>query len=49
VPFLGTNLWRSNYEVTSDSRRFIVHTLLDKAGAAPITVVVNWAAAVGTR
>ena len=43
VPFLGS-IYRSDYEVVGDGRRFLVNTLMEGAAAAPITVVVNWTA-----
>ena len=49
VPYLGTSLWRSSYEVVGDGRRFLVNTLVEDAGPAPITVVLDWAADLGRR
>ena len=46
VPFAGS-LFRTNYDVTADGRRFLVNTVVEGAGATPITVVVNWS--VGSR
>jgi len=43
VPFLGS-VYRSQYEVVGDGRRFLVNTLDDGAGFSPITVVLNWTA-----
>jgi WD40-like Beta Propeller Repeat len=46
VPFAGS-LFRTNYDVTADGRRFLVNTVVEGAGATPITVAVNWS--VGSR
>jgi hypothetical protein len=35
---------RYAYDVTADGQRFLVNTAVEKADAAPITVVVNWTA-----
>lgn len=43
VPFLGS-LYRSDYEVVGDGRRFLVNTLVEGAASTPITVVLNWTA-----
>ena len=32
------------YAVTADGQRFLLNTLVDESGAAPVTVVVNWTA-----
>jgi Tol biopolymer transport system component len=32
------------YAITADGQRFLLNTLLDESGGAPLTVVVNWAA-----
>jgi hypothetical protein len=32
------------YTVTTDGQRFLLNTLVDESGAAPLTVVVNWQA-----
>jgi serine/threonine protein kinase/Tol biopolymer transport system component len=34
------------YAVTADGQRFLLNTLVDESGGAPIAVVVNWAAEV---
>jgi eukaryotic-like serine/threonine-protein kinase len=41
VPFAGSE-FRTNYDVTADGRRFLVNSVVEGAGATPITVVVNW-------
>jgi len=33
-----------SYNVTADGQRFLINMLPEQAGAAPITVVVNWTA-----
>ena len=30
------------YTVTADGQRFLINTLVDESGGAPLTVVVNW-------
>jgi hypothetical protein len=35
----------SSYDVTRDGQRFIVNTSLDNDRVSPITVIVNWPAA----
>ena len=42
-PSLGP-VRRSPYDVSADGQRFLVNTLVEQAGAAPITIVVNWTA-----
>jgi hypothetical protein len=32
------------YTVTADGQRFLLNTLVDESGGAPLTVVVNWQA-----
>jgi hypothetical protein len=32
------------YTVTADGKRFLVNTIVDESGGAPLTVVVNWQA-----
>jgi hypothetical protein len=32
------------YTVTADGKRFLLNTLVDESGGAPLTVVVNWEA-----
>jgi hypothetical protein len=36
------SLFRTSYDVTADGQRFLVNTVVEGAGATPITVVVNW-------
>jgi hypothetical protein len=43
------SLYRSSYEVTGDGPRFLVNTLVENAGPSPISVVLNWQAALGAR
>ena len=33
-----------DYDVAADGQRFLINTLPEQAGPAPITVVVNWTA-----
>jgi hypothetical protein len=39
--FLGA---RWPYDVSADGQRFLINTLPEQVGSAPITVVVNWMA-----
>jgi hypothetical protein len=32
------------YTVSTDGQRFLLNTLVDESGGAPLTVVVNWQA-----
>ena len=32
------------YDVSADGHRFLINTMIEGAGAQPITVVTNWAA-----
>ena len=32
------------YTVTADGQRFLINTLVDESGGAPLTVVINWQA-----
>ena len=32
------------YAVAADGQRFLLNTIVDESGGAPLTVVVNWAA-----
>jgi len=38
------SIFRMNYDVTGDGKRFLVSTPVEGAGTSPITVVLNWAA-----
>jgi hypothetical protein len=40
----GLGAGMSKYDVTRDGRRFLVNTAFDHPAAAPILVVLNWAA-----
>jgi hypothetical protein len=37
------------YDVSADGQRFLINALLEEAPASPITVVLNWMAAVNQR
>jgi eukaryotic-like serine/threonine-protein kinase len=41
------SIFRMNYDVSGDGKRFLVSTPVEGAGTSPITVVMNWAAAFG--
>ena len=41
----GVSPYRRNYVPTSDGQRFLINTLLEETAATPITVVLNWPAA----
>jgi hypothetical protein len=32
------------YAVTADGQRFLLNTIVDESGGAPLTVVLNWTA-----
>jgi len=36
------------YAVTADGKRFLLNTLVDESGGAPLTVVVNWTKGIGS-
>ena len=40
------SIFRMNYDVTADGTRFLVSTPSAGAGRSPITVVLNWLAAI---
>ena len=40
----GGNLITPYYDVTRDGQRFLLSTIVETEAAAPLTVVVNWAA-----
>jgi len=44
LPALPTDQGRAFYDVSADGQRFLVNTVEEQAGVAPITVVVNWPA-----
>ena len=44
VPFRQTPAPRNVFDVTPDGQRFLVNTVVEGAGAAPITWVLNWTA-----
>jgi hypothetical protein len=33
-----------SYDVTADGQRFLINTRLDEPNAAPLSIVLNWAA-----
>jgi hypothetical protein len=37
------------FDITSDGQRFLVNTAPDQISVTPITLVVNWAAALSSR
>jgi Tol biopolymer transport system component len=45
----GVFYYRTNYVTTGDGQRFLINTQSDKATPNPITVVLNWNAALGAR
>ena len=44
VPFRQVPPQRNSFDVTADGQRFLVNTLVEGAGSAPITWVLNWMA-----
>ena len=42
LPTLPTEQGRALYDVSPDGQRFLVNTIEEQTGIAPITVVVNW-------
>jgi hypothetical protein len=34
-----------SYDVSADGQRFLVNTKVDEPGAAPVSVILNWTAA----
>jgi hypothetical protein len=34
-----------SYDVSADGRRFLVNTKVDEPGAAPVSIILNWTAA----
>jgi hypothetical protein len=38
----GADIASAPYTVTADGQRFLLNTLVDESGGAPLTVVVNW-------
>ena len=47
-PNPGTG-FRAQYDVTRDGQRFLINVPLEETASSPITVVVNWQAALGAR
>ncbi len=48
VPFIG-NPFRTHYEVSADSQRFLVNTPLDGGAPPSITLVLNWMSALAAK
>jgi len=44
-PRLGTQAYGTPYDVSANGQRFLVNTLIQEATSEPITLVVNWTAA----
>ena len=44
IPHLAVRAVGDDYDVTADGQRFLINTLPEQVGSAPITVVVNWMA-----
>ena len=48
VPLFASTIPRSlteiQYDVTADGKRFLVSTLSNERGSAPVTIVLNWTA-----
>jgi len=40
----GTIIPAPPYTATADGQRFLLNTIVDESGGAPLTVVVNWEA-----
>lgn len=44
-PAVVSTAYRNSYAATGDGQRFLVNTAVTEASSPPITVVVNWTAA----
>ena len=44
----ATTSGRSPYDVSADGQRFLINTVVEAVAPSPITLVVNWAAALRT-
>ena len=49
LPGLPGGVYLFLYEVSADGKRFLVNISGGETGEAPLTVVVNWLKAVGSR
>jgi hypothetical protein len=46
IPRYGLALGTSQYAVTKDGKRFLVHSRPQETATAPLTVVINWPATI---